>query len=438
MGRTRSSKPVAGDDSEPAAPGSSSKYTLGPRKELPAQLFIIPDAVTHNARIVTLPHPRSGQPSRYLVCPESGIHEFTNVSPPKSTPSSWLINRAAPDKSGSPHEKTKDCADVVMAGAMYVATSIDPIFLVLPALADGRIEKGSDETKRMFITSDDHFDKLPEESSHLNEILRWEPTRTLIESRMESICDTVDAGDEKMFRLNEQKFFATILSKAKRMSSNGLPSSLDEKFVQKALEAPVLLQKTIKKPAEAPVASGGTDSAVSTPRTDSAMSQSTASTADSASSFASQPSTAATSFVEESPGDEEPITGTRPSSDVLDLQRLRVAFDFICSKYIPMDQATQLQQRLKEKDTSNVDFTPLDTYLAKLTALRAEAMAANSMADYSRKRGRDEEEDEMRAEKKRKLEEEKRRKANESRGVRDLKKVNTSGMLKLSHFFKAK
>ena len=40
-----------------------------------------------------------------------------------------------------------------------------------------------------------------------------------------------------------------------------------------------------------------------------------------------------------------------------------------------------------------------------------------------------------RAEKKRKEEEEKMKKAGESRGVRELKKVNTSGMKKLSAFF---
>ena len=49
-----------------------------------------------------------------------------------------------------------------------------------------------------------------------------------------------------------------------------------------------------------------------------------------------------------------------------------------------------------------------------------------------------EEDDEVvaaREEKKRKKEEEERRKKNESRGVKELKKVDTSGMKKLSAFF---
>ncbi|KAJ4160514.1 hypothetical protein NW754_003633 [Fusarium falciforme] len=57
--------------------------------------------------------------------------------------------------------------------------------------------------------------------------------------------------------------------------------------------------------------------------------------------------------------------------------------------------------------------------------------------DYSRKRDRDEEEDEARV-KKRKAEEEKKKKSMESRGVRELKKVNTKGMKKMSDFFKKK
>jgi hypothetical protein len=83
-----------------------------------------------------------------------------------------------------------------------------------------------------------------------------------------------------------------------------------------------------------------------------------------------------------------------------------------------------------------VDFSSLDDYLSKLAKFRAEAVASHSM-DYSRKRDRDEEEDEARV-KKRKAEEEKKKKSMESRGVRELKKVNTKGMKKMSDFFKKK
>jgi uncharacterized membrane protein YgaE (UPF0421/DUF939 family) len=84
-----------------------------------------------------------------------------------------------------------------------------------------------------------------------------------------------------------------------------------------------------------------------------------------------------------------------------------------------------------------VDFSLLNDYLASLEKLRSETLAVRAQ-DYSRKRNLDEEEDEARMEKKRKLEEEKKKKASESRAVRELKKVNTSGMKKLSHFFQKK
>lgn len=323
---------------------------------------------------------------------------------------------------------------------MFVATSIDPVFLVLPSLADAKVEKGSDEKKRLFLSSDDHFDKLPEESSHLSEILRWEATRALIESRMEVICDTVDAGDEKMFRLSEKKLLTTILEKAKRMSAGGLPPSLEEKFVKKALEAPILLQRNsmVAKPTEIQrTVESSSESEVSTPLTASAESQSTT-TADSNSSFTSQPSTAATSFVEDEQTEDAVMTAIQASPEIIELQRLRVAFDFISSRYIPVATADLLKGYLSQSEMTSVDFSPLDKYLAELAKLRAEAVTASSTVDYSRKRARDDEEDDIRQEKRRKQEEEKKRKASESRGVRDLKKVNTSGMMKLSHFFKAK
>jgi hypothetical protein len=72
--------------------------------------------------------------------------------------------------------------------------------------------------------------------------------------------------------------------------------------------------------------------------------------------------------------------------------------------------------------------------------MRQEAVSMRSLGDFSRKRSIIEDEDsETRAEKKRKKEEEeKRNKAGVSRGVKNLKKVNTSGMKKMSDFFKKK
>jgi hypothetical protein len=310
-----------------------------------------------------------------------------------------------------------------MGQDLYLATLIDPLFLVLPALTE--TQSKSSEGKRLFLSSDDHFDKLPQDCSHLSEILRCDKTRTLIESRMAVVCDTVEAGDENMFRLNESKLAKAVLEKAQRMQDGGLAPTMEEKFVKKALEAPILVQK--RETAETT-----TTAKTETPATasDSNDSQSTAVTTE---TEVSQPSTAVTSLTEETTT-ENIVSAIEASSEVVSLQRLRVAFSFICSGYIAQTLASQLEELLKKE--ALVDFSPLDEYLAKLVKLRAEAMAAHSI-DYSRKRGLDEEEDEALV-KKRKMEEEKKKKSMESRGVRDLKKVNTKGMKKMSDFFKKK
>ncbi|KND88143.1 Ribonuclease H2 subunit B [Tolypocladium ophioglossoides CBS 100239] len=433
MPRTRSSKTGGADAKEASAKSTSSRYVLNSQNGPPQKLLILPKAATPEARIVTLPNPRHGQPARYLVCPETGIYEFTRIAAPNSTPRSWLIEtRAASVENKTGDDASEPKAQVMMGADLYIATTIDPLFLVLPALADSQAARGSGDKKCLFLSSDDHFDKLPEDSSHLSEILRWDKTRTLVEGRMAAICDTVEAGDESMFRLSEAKLLTAMLGKAKRMSDSGLPPSMEDKFVKSVLEAPIPLQKR-DVPVNESQASKGADSEVSTPRTESTNSQSTAM------SLASQPSTAATSFTEEGLLAADTVVNTvEASPDIVKLQRLRVAFDFICSSYVSPAIAEQLRRQSLNKDASSVDFSPLDKYLAKVTELRAEALATRSISDFSRKRGHDEEEDEARQEKKRKLEEEKKRKANQSRGVRDLKKVNTSGMKKMSDFFKAK
>ncbi|RTE82323.1 hypothetical protein BHE90_003125 [Fusarium euwallaceae] len=393
MARTRSTKTA--DTPEEPTSTTTSKISLT-RSENPSKIFILPSKATPNARIVTLPNPRHARPARYLVCPETGIYEFTKIAAPKATPRSWLI------------ENGED-ADISMGQELYMATLIDPVFLVLPALTEQT--KGSE--KRLFLSSDDHFDHLPEESSHLSEILQCEKTRKLIESRMGAVCDTVEAGDETMFRINNEKLVNVILEKARRMGQ--LPASMEEKFVKKALEAPVLAQKReLKTETSQP-----TTETVETPA-DSTDSQST--TTD------TQPSTA-TSLTTIN---DDIVTAIQASAEVTGLQRLRVAFSFICSSYIAPSLATELQAAVEKA----VDFSLLDDYLSTLANFRAEAIASHSI-DYSRKRDRDEEEDEARV-KKRKAEEEKKKKSLESRGVRDLKKVNTKGMKKMSDFFKKK
>ncbi|KAL7900203.1 ribonuclease H2, subunit B [Trichoderma sp. SZMC 28014] len=436
MARTRATKPsTAASATESDSTKSKSTITLVSHAGEAPKVFILPSKATPDARIVTLPNPRSSQPSRYLACPETGIYEFTKVATPKSVPRSWLIE-TAPNSNGTKtgDQGAKPSAQVTMGSELFVATAIDPLFLVLPALADAKASKGSDEVKRLFLSSDDHLDKLPQDNSHLSEIMRWETTRRLIESRMGAVCDTVEAGDESMFRLNEKKLLDVIFQKAKRMSESGLPLSMEDKFIKKVLQAP-MMHRVVRTGESQLSGNNNADSASSTPQTELATSQSTTSTTESSDTSVSQASTAATSVAEE-PTEETFASSLQASPEVVEQQRLKVAFDFICSSYVAPLLADNLQ-----KSFSGVgglkDFSLLNDYIASLEKLRSETMAVRAQ-DYGRKRNQDELEDEARMEKKRKMEEEKKKKASESRGVRDLKKVNTSGMKKLSHFFQKK
>jgi hypothetical protein len=325
----------------------------------------------------------------------------------------------------------------VSAGAeLYIATAIDPLFLLLPALVDSQSTKQSENQKRLFLSSEDYFDKLPEDSSHLSDVLQCAKTRALFEARMASICDTVEAGDESMFRINEKKLVSAILDKARSLGKGGLPPSMESKFVTKPLQAPIAVKQKAFIVTETQTVDGP-NAEVSTPQTETTDSQSTTATLDSATTGASEASTTATSATEVSAEVNTIVRMIEPTPEIIDLQRTQVAFDYICSAYISPSITARLRDDLRDEASSLIDFAPLTEYIVKVNALRAEAFAERPVDFSQRKRGREEEDDEQ-LEKKRKLEEEKKKKAKENKSVKDLKKVDTSGMKKLSHFFKKK
>ncbi|KAG8170029.1 hypothetical protein KVR01_000774 [Diaporthe batatas] len=433
MARTRSTKGTdkgaksSGKDTTTSA--ASSKYSLPAESENPCRVLILPEKASPDARVVSLTHPRYSKPTRYLVCPQTGAYEFVKISEPKTTPRSWLIEgsnerTSASEDAAEEEDEQAFQTQTAKDADLFIATPIDPLFLALPALV-----KQLSSPKRMFLSSDDHLDSIAEDAPHLRETLRWAQWRELLESRMATGCDTVEAGDEAMFRLSEEKLLAELLAKARRMSDGGLPASMEDKFVTKALEAPVLGRKapavTLRLQTLESSETNGADSGSDT------QVESQASAATSATS-ASEASTAATSVADDA------ASAIQASPEVVRLQRLRVGFNFICSSYVPPALAAVLKKMLAEGKGKGVDFKLLDDYVGELTKLRQEAMMARSASDYSRKRTMDEEDEDRREKRRKKEEEEKRKKAGESRGVRDLKKVNTSGMKKMSDFFAKK
>jgi hypothetical protein len=320
---------------------------------------------------------------------------------------------------------------VMRSANLLIATPIDPLFLVLPALAPVSNSKASEPPKKMFLSSEDYLERIVASSTQLSSFVRIESIRQLLERRMAAVSDTVEAGDETMYRMNEEKLLEELLRKAKRMVDKGLPPSIEEKLVRKALEAPML---GIKRDESSMHELANEENAAETSDT-----QTTVSSVQTPVTSFSEASTAATSFSEESKivPKAVPCPPITAPEGIAELLRLRTALFMICSKYL-MPHLSETIKRLVVSQSSTVDFAPLDSHLAHLAKLRQDALAARSLGDYSRKRALDED-SESRAEKKRKEdEEEKKKKAGESRGVKALKKVNVSGMKKMSDFFKKK
>lgn len=306
---------------------------------------------------------------------------------------------------------------VASSADLFIATPIDVLFLILPALTP----KSAKNTKQHFLAFDEHLDTLLSSSRHWKTLISQYPSLTsMIEKRMRVVCDTVAAGDENMYRVSHDKLFEILMKKAERMVKNGLPPSLEEKFIKTALEVPVM---NIKREDSSLSAISATDSTSrtenSTPATEVDSQTSTSTSLDSQISVSTAPS--------DTP---QPTLTTPPS--IPHALRLRTSITYLLSTYLPPTLSTTLQPFLTPH------FALLTTHLAAIAKLKSEAAALRSISDnMSRKRAIEEDDDKMaeREEKKRKKDEEDKKKKAEGRGVKMLKKVDTSGMKKMSAFF---
>ncbi|KAK5070940.1 hypothetical protein LTR64_003914 [Lithohypha guttulata] len=309
------------------------------------------------------------------------------------------------------------------------ATPYDISFTLLPlVLVSGR--------SSLFQSMDDLVDTADVETYDLKYVLQH--NRKLVEDALESICDTVEAGDEKMFRYSQTKTLHNIISKARRVVDIRLPASLEDRFVTRTLEAPVL---SVRRE-ESTISLSNTE-----PEPQDSASRT--STPTPYQSFDSQSSAASVApsvvFSEASVATTTTLTATVPESTIpatiKHLQRLLTAFKFITTSYLSSSLSSTLLALLQDHTVSGIDFAPLNEHLDHIAKLRAQAAASSDLASFSRKRGglEEDEEAELRAEKKRKLEEEeKRKKASTSHGVKQLAKVDVKGMKKMSAFFTPK
>lgn len=429
--KTRSrkvTKPATSKETPDA--NTSTAKELAPSVANPPHIFVLPKDASPAARIISLPDPASLSPTRYFVCPEKGFFEFTKIAAPKKACRSWLLapeRQADNDVKGDANEELprerQDESYVVEKPDMFVATPVDPLFIILPMLSEG-------ETGSYLTFSDFLYTTEREGLDQLQQLLRQSIFAGLekrIEGRMETVCDCMDMGDseDKMYQLSSQKLAAALAIKANRTAKGRLPASMEERFVKKALETPVLSVKREESNISiaAEDATPGAESQIDTAAT------SQASTSTINDTTASTPTTSvAVTPIEDKPSAAEDVTG---------LLRVRTALDFLIISYIPASLRTATKDIFKSR-TSPIDFAPLDKHLEYVAGLKKQAQALRSLSDnISRKRSAEDDEDALdKAEAKRKKkEEEEIKKKNTSRGVQQLKKADTSGMKKLSSFF---
>ena len=439
------------------------KAALPPEDIDPPRYFVLPTSLSKDAEIVTLAHPRLLTPSRYYFCPETGIYEFKRIEATPSSYRSWLVVPERRDD-GSDIEKAEGDGDaagesgcsiekgyVSKIAELFVATPIDPLFLILPALSPTSSTSRSDATASLFLSADDLFEKLSDVSKHFRHVVNSGKTQRAFEERLKVVCDIVDAGEEQMYRLNNDKLLAELIDKARNMASSGLPPSMEEKFVRRALHAPAMVRQQVNSTSE--VAQDGekkdkleqpaqfADSTSEPPSENSSSMESQATTVSQTTDTQATTDTAVT--IPDPPLEARPspefLVASETPPEITNLLRLRVATSVLLSTYVLPHLSTTLSDLLA-LPSSPIDFNPLDAHLAELAKLRAEAAALQSLATHGRKRTLEEDEaagQEM-AEKRRKKEEEEKKKKAENRSIKDLRKVDTSGMKKMSEFFKKK
>lgn len=440
MAKTRRGK-AAGTDKEAEAEAkvessNSTKKTpkkLDPDEENPPQAMVMPKDASSEARIATLPNPATTTPNRYFICPEKGFYEFTRVAAPKQQKRSWLLaperserdvqdaSIASRDTVGAAEE---DSGYVLQVADMFVATPLDPLFLLLPALS------GDDSAAQEFLASSDFIAKMGESSPHFAQIIESSSSgklRSILGSRIQAVSDCMDMGDDKMYALSLPKLVKELVAKAMRMTASGLPATMEDRFVKQALDVPVLSVK--REDSNISIASEDASAGADSQSSSAINSQESISTDTTKASV----STAATSLsVAESSND------TLPPADIVDLLRIRVAIQFMSSSYIIPKVGKKLAPLLADAKTTGIDFAPLDKHLAHIATLKKQAQALRSLSDnISRKRAseNDDEAVERAAEKRRKKEEEEAKKKSVPQAVKKLMKADTSGMKKMSSFF---
>jgi len=177
-----------------------------------ARVFLSAADLSEGCRIAKLSHPRTAQPfSAALTSGGARLLEVQKFQePPADNPRSWLL-------AGSGLER------VNQDGSLFVATPLDPLFLLLPPL---RTLRGAASENRRESMSAGVFRPLSDLASEAGEpeaVAALEATVLAMPdvlSRLRAICDVNDKYDEPMIRLNDDKVLSWLQRKARALAAH--------------------------------------------------------------------------------------------------------------------------------------------------------------------------------------------------------------------------
>ncbi|KAF8420606.1 ribonuclease H2, subunit B [Tirmania nivea] len=351
------------------------------------RVFILPaPARPSGLAVVTLPHPATQAPTRYLLDAAAGLHEIRKLAYPVAAPRSWLaVPAVQQQQQAAPGAGWLGAGQALPASALYLCTPLDPLFLLLPHLLAA--------ASRHFLPLDDILDPLLAAPGpfHWRKLLHPPGCATdmLVRARISAVCDAVDAGAETGYRLSHSKLLGVLAKKCLRIAARGLPRSAEDEFVRRALALPI---------------GAGTRPPASTTQTEG-----------------------------EETATQEPTAATGPPPPIVHLHRLSLSLSLL-APYLPPALPPLLEAHLAALH----DPAPLTAYLSTLSALKSDLSftragdyslapgGGGDLAEGSRRRKRAEAEGD----------EEKKRKKNVSGAVRKLAKADTKGMMKMTSFFK--
>ncbi|KAK9065137.1 hypothetical protein SSX86_016520 [Deinandra increscens subsp. villosa] len=163
-------------------------------------------------RLLQLRHPKTGDSTCYLLV-DGGLLELNWF---KQSYGSWFMGDYICE------------AD----GGLYAATSVDPVFILLPMFDEARMKNGNDPGK---------FRQL-DEIIYLQEYPGYRYLSTIAEKSMGIVCDCKEIGSTKFFRLNDSKVSAWMFCKVQQLKETLV--KLDKNFAarsQKEILADVVM-----------------------------------------------------------------------------------------------------------------------------------------------------------------------------------------------------